>query len=221
MTLLDIRHLHVEYDQQPVIDDLSLEVDAGELVAIETEVLDGATSLLKAIGGLLRGCEGEVWFRGENLLEQVTPATAAAIGFVYEERGLISLYTVFQNISLPLRFHFGGSTPEIQRQVIGACERVGLDESILTMRPHELNDVQTRLVNLARALVMQPSLLLIDELEGGMSEGVLMATMDTIRGYQEDSPVAVIMTTSSDIVIERADRVFDIEDRGLIAKVET
>lgn len=218
MSLLQVRDLRVEYPGLLLLDGIDMRVDDGELVAIETGVLDGGTSLLKAIAGLLRGCGGEVVYRGENLLQGASEAVAASIGFVYEERGLISLYTVYQNISLPLRFHTNLTEAQIEDRITTVCERLGLDASLLTLSPHQLNDVQTRLVNLARALVVEPGLLLVDELEGGMSEEVVVATMQTIRSYQAEHPMSVIMTTSSDLVIERSDRVYDIKNRSLVAQ---
>lgn len=218
MSLLEVSHLHVEFDDRLIMDDVNLTIDNGELVAIETAVLDGGTSLLKAIAGLLRGCEGSVMYRGENLVDGVSAEVASTIGFVYEERGLISLYTVYQNISLPLRFHSTLTDAAIRARIETICARLGLEPGVLAQRPHTLNDVQTRLVNLARALVVEPGLLLIDELEGGMSDEMLAATMETIRAYQEEHPMAVIMTTSSELVLGQADRVFDIQHCSLVAQ---
>ncbi len=95
------------------------------------------------------------------------------------------------------------------------CRLLGIEETLLGMRPHSLNDVQTRLVNLARALVMQPRLLLIDELEGGMSDELLQATMATLRQRQQECPMTIIITTASDLVMSFADRIFRIENCGI------
>lgn len=218
MSLLLVRDLRVEYPGMLLLEGVNLTVNDGELVVIETGVLDGGTSLLKAVAGLLRGCGGEVIYRDENLLRGASDAVAASIGFVYEERGLISLYTIYQNISLPLRFHTNLTEAQIESRIMAVCSRLGLDATLLPLSPHQLNDVQTRLVNLARALVVEPGLLIVDELEGGMSEEVVVATMQTIRSYQAEHPMGVIMTTSSDLVIERSDRVYDIKNRSLVAQ---
>ena len=84
------------------------------------------------------------------------------------------------------------------------------------MQPFELNDVQTRMVTLARALITRPRLLLVDELEGGMSEEFLAATMETLRAFQREEPMPIIMTTASDVVLEAADRTFSIENCDLL-----
>ncbi len=218
MSLLEVRNLRIAYDDFLVIENVDLSVNDGELVAIRTAVLDGGTSLLKGIGGLLLGCEGSVMYRGQDLLHGPSREVSASIGFVYEEAGLVSLYTILQNISLPLRFHSGLSNEEIRSRVESICEFLDIDQELLKLRPHELNDVQTRFINLARALIVKPGVLLIDELEGGMSEEMLVATMKRIRGYQEEHPMAVIMTTSSDLVLAQADRVYHIEHCMLAAQ---
>lgn len=218
MSALEVRSLRVAFEDLLLFDGVDLTVDTGEIIAIETGVLDGGTSLLKALAGLLRGCEGEVRYRNENLLHGASPEVTSTIGFVYEDRGLISLYTTYQNISLPLRFHSSLSNGEIRHRAETLCRQLGMNLDVLALRPHQLNDVQTRLVNLARALIVEPGLLLIDEIEGGMSDEVLAATMATIKGYQEAHPMAVIMTTSSDFVLEQADRIYDIEHSTLVAQ---
>lgn len=212
---IEIRHLHIEYPNHVLFEDVNLTASDDELIAIETSVLDGGTSLLKGIGGLLRGLGGEVIFDGVNILDNPPEAVLAKIGFVYEEAGLISLYTVFQNICLPLQFHSNLSDAGMATAVKETCALLGIQESLLGLRPHALNDVQTRLVNLARALVMEPRLLLIDELEGGMSDELLQATMATLRQRQHESPMTIIITTASDLVMSFADRVYRIENCGI------
>ncbi len=215
MSLITVSNLHIEFESELLFESVDLTVDAGEIVAIRTEVLDGGTTLLKALGGLLKGCGGSVIYKDRELLDDPDESIYADIGFVYEEKGLISLYSVYENISLPLQFHHGVGGQELADRVLSACARVGVDEALLRRRPHELNDVQTRLVNLARALVMEPGLLLIDELEGGMSEEMLVATMNSLHEHQQEHSVAIVMTTSSDIVESHADRLFDIHEKGL------
>ncbi len=102
---IDIRHLHIEYPNRVLFEDVNLSATENDLIAIETSVLDGGTSLLKGIGGLLKGLGGEVIFDEINILDNPPEAILAKIGFVYEEAGLISLYSIFQNICLPLQFH--------------------------------------------------------------------------------------------------------------------
>ena len=213
---LQVQDLRIEYPGHLVFDDVNLDVEYNEIIAIFTRVLDGGTSLLRGIGGFLQGVDGHVRLEDKDLLN-CSPATRADyVGYVYEERGLVSLYTVYQNITLPLKFHSEQSEQEIHAKLHELCQALNLDEAVMGCRPHELNDVQTRLVNLARALIVEPKLLLIDELEGGMSEEYLRDTMTILRQRQQQHPMAIIITTADDYVMNKADRVFSIADHNLV-----
>ena len=174
---IEVKNLHIEYSDQLVFKDVSLSVADDEIVAVHTEVLDGGTSLLKGIAGFLTGVGGEVWYQGYNLLEKTPDIIRHKLGFVYEDHGLVSIYSIYQNISLPLEFHSNLTHQEINNRVEEVCSLLNIPLSQLEKRPHHLNDVQTRMVNLARALIVKPELLLIDELEGGMSDDYLSLSL--------------------------------------------
>ena len=216
MSALIIQNLHVEYPDKLLFGDVNLKVEDDEIVAVRTQVLDGGTSLLRAIGGYLNGVEGQVFLDDLDLLVDGHATTKHRIGYVYETDGLVSLYNVLHNIGLPLQFHTDLSQEEIWTRVREIGGRLQLEDQIYGLQPFELNDVQTRMVTLARALITRPRLLLVDELEGGMSEEFLAATMETLRAFQHEEPMPIIMTTSSDVVLEAADRTFSIENCDLL-----
>ncbi len=213
---LTIRDLHIEYPGTLVFDALNLDVNEGETIAIETQVLDGGTSLLRGIGGFLSGVGGDVQLNGINLLTCDASERAALVGFVYEQQGLVSFYTTYENIVLPLQFHSGLSQDEIHERVHRECAALNVEEALFNLKPHQLNDVQIRLINLARALCVNPQLLLIDELEGGMSEEYLQATMARLQEKQQNSPMAIIITTSNEFVMQKADKVYSIANNDLV-----
>ncbi len=212
---LKVEHLHIEYPGQLVFQDVSFDVADGEIVAIESHILDGGTSLMMALGGMLNGVEGKVMLDDINLLENPPEEVMYKIGYVYEARGLVSLYTVYQNIILPLQFHTNASSSQIGQKLNRVCDMLGLDRTLYNMRSHQLNDVQTRIVNLARGLIVDPRLLLIDELEGGMSDQFISATMNVLREYQKECPMAIVMSTASELIMHSADRVLKIKDHSL------
>ena len=216
MSAVVIQNLHVEYPDKLLFGDVSMKVEDDEIVAIRTRVLDGGTSLLRAIGGYLNGVEGHVFLDDLDLLDEDNRSSVKhRIGYVYETNGLVSLYNIFHNIGLPLQFHTDLSQDEIAERVYEVGQLLQLEDGIYERRTFELNDVQTRMVTLARALITKPSLLLIDELEGGMSDEFLAATMETLRERQRALPMPIILTTSSDIILEAADRIFSIENCDL------
>jgi len=213
---LSVNHLHIEFPGTLLFEDVSFNVSDHEILAIESRILDGGTSLLYALGGMLGGVNGQVELDGESLLNDPPEKLRYKVGYVYEARGLVSLYTVYQNIILPLQFHTDSSPSQIGQRLNHVCELLGLDRSLYNLRTHQLNDVQTRVVNLARALIVDPRLLLIDELEGGMSDEFISATMAVLRAFQKECPMSIVMSTASELIMQSADRVLRIENNCLV-----
>jgi len=214
--MLKVDHLTIEYPGQLMFSDVSFNVNDGEILAIISEVLDGGTSLLKALAGMLTGIEGRITLDGIDVLGMHPRSRALAIGYAYEEHGLISLYNVFQNIALPLEFHTDLDALETQHRIISTLQELDIDPSLLRLQPHDLNDVQTRLINLARAMVLEPKLVLIDELEGGMPDEMIDSVMQVLTARKKRTGQMFIMTTSNEHTLREADRVLKIQDRQLL-----
>ena len=209
---LTIENLRLEYPDALLFDDIHLSVQPGSLIVFETNVLDGATSLLKGIGGMLSNIDGHVWLNDIDLLRADAHQRARHVGFVYEEHGLISLYNVFQNIGLPLEFHTNLLADEMASKVFNIVDRLRIDRELLDKQPHELNDVQTRMVNLARALIIEPNLLLIDELEGGMPDDMIDWTMEMLLERTRATKSVTLITSSHEHILREANRVLKIEN---------
>ena len=213
---LILENLHIEYPETILFDRLNVQFPAGSLIGIETDVLDGATSLLKGIGGMLNDIDGRSILNGCNILTMSTTERAGKVGFVYEEQGLISLYDVFQNIALPLEFHTDLTFAQTSALIHTTIEALNMPSALLQMQPHELNDVQTRLVNLARALVVSPELLLIDELEGGMPDEMIDSTMKLLKNKARQHNMTVLLTSSNEHVLREVDQVLKIQSNQLV-----
>ena len=214
--MLKVDHLKIEYPGQPMFDDVSFEVSDGEILAIISEVLDGGTSLLKALAGMLTGIGGRITLDGTDVLAMHPRSRALSVGYAYEEQGLISLYNVFQNIALPLEFHTDFDAKRTQDRIISILQELDLDPSLLSLQPHDLNDVQTRLINLSRALILEPKLVLIDELEGGMPDEMINSVMKVLMARKQRTGQIFVMTTSDEHILREADRVLKIQDRQLL-----
>ncbi|MEK9877228.1 MAG: ATP-binding cassette domain-containing protein [Betaproteobacteria bacterium] len=214
--MLKVDHLTIEYPDQLMFSDVSFEVNDGEILAIISEVLDGGTSLLKSLAGMLTGIEGRITLDGIDVLGMHPRSRALAIGYAYEQQGLISLYNVFQNIALPLEFHTDLDAKQTQDRIVSILQELDIDPSLLRLQPHDLNDVQTRLINVARAMILEPKLLLIDELEGGMPEEMIDSVMQVLMARKQRTGQMFVMTTSDERILREADRVLKIEDRQLL-----
>jgi len=214
--MLKVDHLTIEYPDQLMFSDVSFEVNDGEILAIISEVLDGGTSLLKTLAGMLTGIEGRITLDDIDVLGMHPRSRALAIGYAYEQQGLISVYNVFQNIALPLEFHTNLDAKQTQDRIVSILQELDIDPSLLRLQPHDLNDVQTRLINLARAMILEPKLVLIDELEGGMPEEMIDSVMQILMARKQRTGQMFVMTTSDELILREADRVLKIEDRQLL-----
>ncbi len=218
--MLNVQQLTISFPDRTLFEQTNFQAADGELVAIVSEVLDGGTSLMQALAGMLSGLEGQIMLNGVDVLTMTPSERAQSIGYAYEEHGLISLYNVFQNIALPLEFHTSLGVRQTETKILSLLDELGVDHALLEAQPHELNDVQTRMVNLARALVMDPNLVLIDELEGGMPDDMIDSVMLALKKRKGETGQTIIMTTSDDHILREADRVLKIHDHQLLELVE-
>jgi ABC-type transporter Mla maintaining outer membrane lipid asymmetry ATPase subunit MlaF len=216
--ILHVQDLRLPCESETVIENISFTVDEGECVVINTGVLLLGTCLLQALAGVVRGVTGSVVFQGNNLAGAL-PAREQSelrkqIGFVYRHGGLISLLNVTDNIALPLAYHYNVSRKELADNIHRIATLLGVNE-LLALAPEELNVAQTRLVNLARALVSRPRLLLIDAILDGISLSYKQAVIDAIRSCQTEEHFAVVMTTRQHRLSEVASAAYELTEHGL------
>ena len=216
--VLAVRNLQIAFPENVLFKGVNLDVFEDDFIVITTGVMDGATTFIKSLLGLIDETEGEIIFQGEDLLRLNSHSkrqnARKKIGLVYEAAGLISIMDVYHNISLPLSYHTNLSEKEIQKRIESIAEDL-LISDLLYLEPNELNDTQTRVVNLARALVTEPRVLLIDELEGGMTKPVIDHMIDVIQTCQKQIHFGVIMTTL-DRTIDFGTTHYKIEEHNLV-----
>lgn len=167
--------------------DVSLELEAGETLFAMGVAGSGKSVLVKTAAGVLIPDEGEVLYKGRSLArmsEREEIAFRKATGFVFQDAALWSNQTLFENLSLPARVHeprWGKA--EIERAVRRAAELVGYGQD-LGARPAELSSGERKLIGLARALVLDPELLFMDDPTADLDEssaGRVPALVDELK----------------------------------------
>jgi len=210
-TILELRRLQVRFGPQVVLREISLQVARGETLAIIGESGCGKTVLLKSMIGLVRPSRGEALFDGKRLADLAPKELALErirFGYVFQNAALFDSMTVAQNVAFPLRQHRKLSRADVRDIVVSRLQEVGLQEDVLGKKPEELSGGMRKRVGLARALVMNPEVLLYDEPTTGldpiMSDVINQLILRTRARYQVTS---VLVTHDMNTARQVADRI--------------
>jgi putative ABC transport system ATP-binding protein len=201
------------------VDGVSLQVGAGEFVALLGSSGSGKSSMLNLVAGLDHPTSGSVIVEDRNLAqlsrEELAKHRLRTVGMVFQSFNLVSRMTLAENVELPLRLAEvdRAQRPSLTRQ---ALERVGLGTR-MTHRPSELSGGEQQRAALARALINQPRLLLADEPTGNLDSRTGTEIMNFIREFNESLGMTIVMVTHERALAERyAKRMIFLADGKLI-----
>ena len=197
----------------PVLSDVSLEVGAGDKVALEGRSGAGKTTLLNIIAGLDLHYEGKVLVDGRDLSTMDDKALSSfrsrTVGFVFQSFHLLADMSVEENVMLPAHFsdRFRRNAKERARELL---ERVGIKPP-WTRKAHTLSGGQKQRIAIARAVFNKPRLLLCDEPTGHLDADTGEAVLDLLVDISDKEGAALLMVTHEPRVSRRAQRVLSLE----------
>jgi putative ABC transport system ATP-binding protein len=201
------------------VDDVTLEVRAGEFVALLGSSGSGKSTLLNLMAGLDRPTGGAIFANGRNLSElsslELARYRSRTVGMVFQSFNLLPRMTLEENVELPLRL------AEVDRAERGArvqeaLERVHLEKR-LTHRPSEMSGGEQQRAALARALVNRPTLLFADEPTGNLDSATGESIMLLLKEIQKKLGMTIVMVTHERPLAERfADRIAALADGKLL-----
>ena len=220
-TLVEVRDLHFSFDSNAVLKGINLAIPKGKVVAILGVSGCGKTTLLRHFGGQLKPSRGSVTFDGQVVHELDNNALYAMrrkMGMMFQVSGLFSDLSVFDNIAYPMREHTDLPEDVIHDLVLMKLHAVGL-RGAHALRTSELSGGMERRVALARAIALDPRLIMYDEPFAGLDPISLNTIANLIRRLNDALGLtSIVVTYDVSESLKVADYVYFIHDGVVVAE---
>jgi ABC-type lipoprotein export system ATPase subunit len=218
--LLKLENISKSYAKDRVIlDQLCLDIKAGERIAIVGPSGSGKTTLLNLIGTLDRPDSGKMYFENQDLSaysdQQLAAFRNEKIGFVFQMHHLLPQLTLLENILLPTLTNEKLQGKETLEHAQKLISRMGLSE-VSHQKPSELSGGECQRTAVARALINRPGLILADEPTGALDQKSAFNLTDLLCELNREEGVALIVVTHSMDVARKMNRIYRIENGKLI-----
>ena len=221
MSILKAENLIKIYGQDEnevkALDNISLEVEQGEFVAIVGSSGSGKSTLLNMLGGLDKLTSGDVYINNKKLGdmkdEELTIFRRRNIGFVFQNYNLVPILNVYENIVLPIELDGMKIDEEYIDSIINT---LGLNQKLTNM-PNNLSGGQQQRVAIARAIATKPAIILADEPTGNLDSKTSMDVIGLLKMTSQKFNQTIVMITHNEEIAQLADRIIRIED-GKIAR---
>ncbi|QDS96332.1 putative ABC transporter ATP-binding protein [Roseimaritima multifibrata] len=223
--LVRAENLSVMFGRQMVLRNIQLSIPRGQTLAIIGESGCGKTVLLKTLVGLVKPISGRVLFDDDDLAkldDKRLTEVRKRMGFVFQNAALFDSMTIRQNVAFPLQQHRMADDDEINERVMDRLAEVGLPPEVAKKRPAELSGGMRKRVGLARALIMEPELLVYDEPTTGLDPIMSDVINELILGTRRRFPVtSIVVTHDMHTARKVADRVLMLFPRTRLAEHES
>ena len=200
--------------QVKAVDQLSLEVNEGEFIAIMGASGSGKSTLLNLISGILPLTSGDIFIRGKSILGMTEEESAIfrrdELGFVFQDYNLVDTLTIGENIMLPLMFT-GKDVKTMQEEAKDYAKKLGIGD-LIGHRIYEVSGGQAQRASIARALIHHPRLLLADEPTGNLDSASAQEVMWQFVRCNEEEQVSTLMVTHDAKTASYCKRVVFIKD---------
>lgn len=216
-TVLSISHLTKRFDDQVILEDLSLEVREGEVIVIVGSSGCGKSTLLRCINALEDIQGGEIRLRGELIRHdgKKLPELRQKIGMVFQNYELFPHLTVLENILLAPMKAQKRSRQDVREEALALLDRVGLKDKADSW-PRQLSGGQKQRVAIVRALCMHPEILLFDEVTAALDPEMVREVLDVIVNLADQGKTMLIVTHEMPFARAVADRIILLEDRKIL-----
>ncbi len=215
--VISVRHLKKSFGDHEVLKDISLTVNAGEVLCLIGSSGSGKSTLLRCINMLETPNSGEIIYHGENVLKSKNvSAYRAKLGMVFQQFNLFNNHNVLENCVVGQVQVLKKKREEAVKTAMHYLSKVGMD-GFKNAKPSQLSGGQKQRVAIARALSMQPDALLFDEPTSALDPEMVGEVLNVIRNLAKEGLTMIIVTHEMAFARDVADRVIFM-DKGVIAE---
>ena len=198
------------------LDGVSLEISAGEFVAIVGTSGSGKSTLLHMMGALDTPTSGKVLINGRDIseksAEQLTVFRRRHIGFVFQNYNLVPVLNAYENIVLPVQLDGKKVDERLMAKIV---ELLGLSDKLENL-PNTLSGGQQQRVSIARALLAKPEIILADEPTGNLDSKTSQDVLSLLKLTSMKFHQTVVMITHNEEIAQMADRIIHLEDGRIV-----
>jgi putative ABC transport system ATP-binding protein len=224
MSVVRIEHVHKDYQlgEQTVhaLNDITWSIDAGVFLAISGPSGSGKTTLLNLIGCIDKPTSGKIFINEEDVSEkspnELADLRSRSIGFIFQTFNLLPVLSAAENVEYPLLRRTDISPEERKMRVDYFLDIVGLNQ-FANHRPNQLSGGQRQRVAIARALAIKPSIVLADEPTANLDKATGREILSLMKKINRHLKTTFIFSTHDQKVIDRADRLVQMEDGCITA----
>jgi len=206
------KHVRTAEHELTILNNVSLEVNAGQSVAIIGPSGAGKSTLLGLLAGLDTPSAGEIWVGDQNITlmdeEGRAKVRAKLVGFVFQTFQLLGSLTALENVSLPMEL---AGEYDARQRAIDYLEKVGLAER-LGHYPKQLSGGEQQRVSIARAFACNPTILFADEPTGNLDQGTGLTISNLLFELNEQSDTTLVLVTHEQRLADRCDHIVVIDD---------
>ena len=197
--IIEIKHLRKVFGTKEVLKDVNLIFPKGSTTVILGLSGSGKSTIIKHIVGLMKPTQGDIFVDGVNVAtcnEEKLRAVRKEIGFLFQDGAMFDSMNIFDNVAFPLREHFKLSELEIEEKVMNMLSMTGLDaKRVAKLFPNELSGGMRKRAGLARAIIMEPQIILYDEPTSGLDPITSDLITQLILKLQRELGVTSVLIT--------------------------